>query len=373
MAWLKPAAIAAAVLLAAPVVHAVVDGAAHAATCANPKQMNGFKTCANVEAAEKEGALTVYSPDPETNQAKLHAAFMEMFPKIKVTYIRLQTGALYAKLMAERQANVFQPDVLWLSDMTFVLDFQRRNGWANYESPELGAYRAEHKSSPEGQWAWTGLIIAGIAYNPTQVKPEDAPKSWADSLNPKWKGAINAKVSNSGLQHLTWSMLKQHVAADYWTKFGELQPRAFDSYVQQFDRTVSGQDQIIHTAQYSGYLQFKAKGAPIAFVNPTEGVTAAPYPAGVVDKAAELDRSSTSNSVPSPVGVLKCGILSTASSTLVSISTWLAVRLPHAGTFVVKSSSPAVRPMVVPVETGTFMSPIVLMTMAWVTTLSPLA
>ena len=285
MAWLKPAAIAAAVLLAAPVVHAVVDGAAHAATCANPKQMNGFKTCANVEAAEKEGALTVYSPDPETNQAKLHAAFMEMFPKIKVTYIRLQTGALYAKLMAERQANVFQPDVLWLSDMTFVLDFQRRNGWANYESPELGAYRTEHKSSPEGQWTWTGLIIAGIAYNPTQVKPEDAPKSWADSLNPKWKGAINAKVSNSGLQHLTWSMLKQHVAADYWTKFGELQPRAFDSYVQQFDRTVSGQDQIIHTAQYSGYLQFKAKGAPIAFVNPTEGVTAAPYPAGVVDKA----------------------------------------------------------------------------------------
>jgi iron(III) transport system substrate-binding protein len=95
----------------------------------------------------------------------------------------------------------------------------------------------------------------------------------------------NAKVSNSGLQHLTFEMLKQHVSADYWKKFAELNPRAFDSYVQQFDRTVSGQDQIIHTAQYSGYLQFKAKGAPIAFVNPKEGVTAAPVLTGVVDKA----------------------------------------------------------------------------------------
>jgi iron(III) transport system substrate-binding protein len=247
--------------------------------------MTGFKTCANVEQAEREGALTIYSPDPETNQAKLHSAFMEMFPKIKVTYIRLQTGALYAKLMAERQANVFQPDVLWLSDMTFVLDFQKRNGWARYESPEMAPYRADHKSQPEGFWTWSAVIVAGLAYNPTTIRPADVPKSWSDALDPKWKGVINAKVSNSGLQHLTYEMIKQHVSADYWKKFSELQPRGIDSYVQQFDRTVNGQDQIIHTAQYSGYLQFKAKGAPIAFINPTEGVTAAPYPVGVVDKA----------------------------------------------------------------------------------------
>lgn len=277
MRWLYTTAVAGLALAAAPY--------AQAAPCANPKQMNGFKTCANVEQAEKEGALTVYSPDPETNQARLHGAFMGAFPKIKVTYIRLQTGALYAKLMAERQANVFQPDVLWLSDMTFVLDFERRNGWMRYESPEMAPFRTEHKSQPEGLWTWSGVIVAGLAYNPNTVKAADAPKSWADSLDPKWKGSINAKVSNSGLQHLTYEMLKQHVSADYWKKFGELLPRGFDSYVQQFDRTVNGQDQIIHTAQYSGYLQFKAKGAPIAFINPTEGVTAAPYPVGVVDKA----------------------------------------------------------------------------------------
>ncbi len=277
MNWFRSAAVAATFTLAAP--------AAYAATCANPRQMDGFKTCANVEAAEQEGAVTLYSPDPETNQAVLAKAFMDMFPKIKVTFLRLQTGALYAKLMAERQANVFQPDILTLTDMTFTLDFQKRNGWAKYESPEIVHYTADHMSNPPGQWFWCGVIVAGLAYNPTTVKPEDAPKSWADVLNPRWKGVINAKVSNSGLQHLTYEMLKQHVSPTYWQKFAELQPRAFDSYVQQFDRTVSGQDQVIHTAQYSGYLQFKAKGAPIAFVNPTEGVTAAPVLSGMVDKA----------------------------------------------------------------------------------------
>ena len=270
--------------LAATAFAAILPVAAFAA-CDNPRQMDGFKTCANVEEAEKEGTLVLYSPDPEANQAALMKSFMTAFPKIKASYLRLQTGALYAKLMAERQAHTYQFDVLTLTDMTFVLDFQKRGGWARYESPELAAFTPEHKSQPEGYYMWGAIIIAGIAYNPTTLKPEDAPKSWKDLLNPKWKGAINVKVSNSGLQHEAWLMIKQLYGDDYWKQFATLDPTAFDSYVQQFDRTVSGQDQVICTAQYSGYLQFKDKGAPIAFVNPAEGVIAAPSIMGMVDQA----------------------------------------------------------------------------------------
>jgi iron(III) transport system substrate-binding protein len=247
--------------------------------------MDGFKTCANVEQAEHEGALVLYSPDPESNQAALMAAFHSAFPKIETTYLRLQTGALYAKLMAERQARTYQTDVLMLTDMTFVLDFQKRGGWMHYVSPELSAFKPENRSDPVGYYIWGGIIVTGIAYNPTTVKPEDAPRSWLDLLNPRWKDAINVKVANSGLQHETWLLLKQILGDDYWTKFADQQPRAFDSYVQQFDRTVSGQDMVISTAQYSGYLQFKAKGAPIAYVNPTEGQVAAPTVVGAVDHA----------------------------------------------------------------------------------------
>jgi iron(III) transport system substrate-binding protein len=260
-------------------------GGAWAVACDKPRQMDGFLTCANVEQAEKEGALVLYSPDPEANQNALLNSFMKAFPKINATYLRLQTGALYAKLMAERQAHTYQNDVLTLTDMTFVLDLQKRGGWARYESPELAAFKPDHKSKPEGYYMWGGIIIAGIAYNPTTLKAEDAPKSWKDLLNPKWKDAINVKVSNSGLQHEAWLMMRQIYGDGYWKEFATLNPRAFDSYVQQFDRTVSGQDQVICTAQYSGYLQFKAKGAPIAFVNPPEGLIAAPSVMGAVDQA----------------------------------------------------------------------------------------
>ena len=256
-----------------------------AATCASPRQMDGFKTCADVAKAEEEGALIMYSPDPETNQAGLMAAFNKAFPKIKTNFLRLQTGALYAKLMAERQAKTYTTDILMLTDMTFAQDFQKRKGWMDYTSPENTNLKTEYKSKPEGQFFWGAAIIAGIAYNPTTVKPEDAPKSWADLNNPKWKDNINVKVSNSGLQHETWYLLRRILGESYWTEFAKQNPRAFDSYVQQFDRCVSGQDQIISTAQYSGYLQFKAKGAPIAFVIPPEGMVVTPSLYGVVNEA----------------------------------------------------------------------------------------
>ena len=265
---------------------AVAQGA-----CANPKQMDGFKTCADVAKAEQEGSLVLYSPDPEENSAKLMDAFHQIFPKITTNYIRLQTGALYQKLMTERRAKVYQVDALMLTDMGFVLDFQKRNGYMRYVSPEMAAYNADFKSSPEGYWTWASYIMAGLAYNPKQVKPEDVPKSWKDALNPKFSGSISTKTATSGLEAVTWFELTQLYGDDYFQKLTELKPRGFDSYVQQFDRLISGQDAVAHTAQYSAYLLAKAKGAPIEFVFPEEGMTLTPGVLGLVAEAPHPNAS----------------------------------------------------------------------------------
>ena len=118
--------------------------------CAAPRQMDGFKTCADVAKAEQEGGLVLYSPDPEENSAKLMDAFHKVFPKITTNYIRLQTGALYQKLMTERRAKVYQVDVLQLTDMGFVLDFQKRDGYVRYVSPEMAGYQCRLQEQPGG-------------------------------------------------------------------------------------------------------------------------------------------------------------------------------------------------------------------------------
>jgi iron(III) transport system substrate-binding protein len=255
---------------------------AQAKLCDSPRQMEGFKTCANVDKAEAEGAFVLYSTDPEAGQAKLLASFNKMFPKIKTNYVRLQAGALYAKVLSERQAKSYLVDVIQISDMGMILDFQRRGGFTQYISPEMAAFKPEYKSKPEGYWTWGSVIMAGLAYNPKNVSEAEAPKKWEDLLDPKWKDAINVKVSNSGLQHGVWFMLKPILGMEYFKKFAENKPRAFDSYVQQYGRLVDGQDKVIMGAQYSGYIEFKAKGAPLAFVFPETGVPAVSETYGIV-------------------------------------------------------------------------------------------
>jgi iron(III) transport system substrate-binding protein len=260
--------------------------AENAVVCANPQEIHGFKTCADVSKAEAEGEVVVYATNPEAAEQKVLAVFRGLFPKIKTNYVRLQAGALYAKVLAERQAKSHLVDILQLSDMGMVLDFQlKRSGYLPYVSPQMAAYKPEYKSKPEGSWTWGAIGPAGIAYNPTLVAPADVPKDWHQAIDPKWTDSISVKVSNSGLQHVAWYELRRLYGPDYWKKFAELKPRGFDSYVQQYDRLINQQDKIIHTAQYSGYLEWKAKGAPVGFVAPADGLPATPESWGIVADA----------------------------------------------------------------------------------------
>src|SRR5580704_19603947 len=73
-----------AAMLAAPV------SADDAAPCANPRQLDGFRTCADVAKAEQEGEVVIYSTNPEAGEAKVLAVFNKMFPTIKTNHISLQ-------------------------------------------------------------------------------------------------------------------------------------------------------------------------------------------------------------------------------------------------------------------------------------------
>ena len=71
-----------------------------------------------------------------------------------------------------------------------------------------------YKREPEGYWTWGSIGPAGIAYNPTTVAADEAPKTWEEVLDPKWASAVTVEVSNSRLQHVSWYMLRQHAIRD---------------------------------------------------------------------------------------------------------------------------------------------------------------
>jgi iron(III) transport system substrate-binding protein len=252
----------------------------------SPTRVHDFLTHADVAQAEQEGEIVYYGHDGEAGIDALLEAFRKDFPKIKTNYVRAQTGALHAKITAERSAGRFGVDVLQLSEISpAVVDFQKKGGYDQYFSPEYAAYKAEHQSTPRGYFGWAGVSFAGIAYNRGKVKPEQAPKSWKDILNPTFREGMSAKLSTSGMQHAQWYTLRKLYGNDFWTEFAKLRPRGFDSRAQLFDRLAKGDERVCALAEYAGYTLFREKGAEIEFVAPADGLPATPIFIGVVNKA----------------------------------------------------------------------------------------
>jgi iron(III) transport system substrate-binding protein len=274
---------AGALLAAAPLLGAIRPAAAQSP--AKSTKVLDFHTGADVAKAEQEGEVVYYSHDGEAGIAALLEGFRKDFPKIKTNYVRAQTGALYAKITAERSAGRFGVDVLQLSDISPAIDFQKKGGYEQYVSPEHAAYKPAYQSTPGGHFTWMGVTFAGIAYNRSKVKPEQAPKTWKDILSPAYKDGISAKLSTSGMQHMQWYMLRKLYGADFWPEFAKQRPKGFDARAQLFDRLAKGDDRVCALAEYAGYTLFKEKGAEIDFVSPPDGLPATPALIGVVNRA----------------------------------------------------------------------------------------
>jgi iron(III) transport system substrate-binding protein len=272
------------VLLMAVVITAM--GATFAqAQSKTPKKVLDFYTYADVAKAEQEGELVFYNHENEAGIVAILNAFKKDFPKIKTSYIRAQTGALYTRVLSEQSAGRFLVDALQLSDMAPAFDFQKKGGWEQYVSPEATAYAASYLSNPVGSFFWTAVTFSGIAYNKNKVTAQDAPKGWKDLLDPKWKDGISCKVSSSGTQFAQWYALRNLYGPEFWKEFAKQRPRGFDSRVQMFDRLAKGDDKICAVAEWAGVILYREKGAPIEFVAPADGLTVTPLILGMVNKA----------------------------------------------------------------------------------------
>ena len=116
----------------------------------------------------------------------------QRYPNLKIARSELGAQDAAARIYAEEKAGKHLTDVgsMSVADTALLL---KDNLTARYQTPAtdrvLPQYKQlldpNHKYIP---WLWSEH---GIAYNPTMLKPEDAPKAWFDLCDPKYKGQVS--------------------------------------------------------------------------------------------------------------------------------------------------------------------------------------
>ena len=145
--------------------------------------------------------------------------FETEFPGIAVRVERSGAERIFTRIGQEYSSSIRAVDVVSTSDQSHCIVW-KRNGWlAPYLPQEVAQHFDKAYYDPDGLHVTTRILVSPIAYNTSLVKKEDAPRSFADLLDPKWSGkmvkahpAYSGTIMNSTFQlvrELGWPYLEK--------------------------------------------------------------------------------------------------------------------------------------------------------------------
>lgn len=234
-----------------------------------------------------QSTLTLYTSQPNEDAQQTVSAFQELYPDIKVNWIRDGTTKLMARLQAEMAAGAQTPDLLLIADSVTMEDLKQNGLLQAYKSPQAEVYE-EALYDPEGYYYGTKLITTGIAYH--QQAPSK-PTSWHDLLQPELKGMSTMPsplYSGAALIHLATLTNNPDLGWDYYQglKDNGVMPQGGNGAV--LNALASGSSAYGVLVDYLAVRE-KAKGAPIEFVFPSEGVTMVTEPVAILKDSKNLE------------------------------------------------------------------------------------
>jgi iron(III) transport system substrate-binding protein len=232
------------------------------------------------QALAAEGSLVLYTSQPQTDAQQTIDAFKAEHPDVDISFVRDGTPKIMAKLRAELEAGAPQADLLLIADAVTMEGLKRDDVLMAHEGADVSAY-PEGIHDPAKFWFATKLITTGIVYN---TGAPFVPQSWQDLLEPEAKGLIampSPLASGAALIHtvtLTSNLPEGWGYYEGLAKNGALAEGANGGVL----RAVAGGEKLFGMIVDFMPIREQAKGAPVAFVFPEEGVSAVTEPVAIL-------------------------------------------------------------------------------------------
>jgi iron(III) transport system substrate-binding protein len=243
-------------------------------------------TPALVEAAKKEGKCSFYTAMDLQFAEKLGKDFEVKYPGIHVRVERSGAERVFTRIGQEYSSNVHAVDVVNTADQSHCIVW-KKNGWlAAYLPEEVAKFYDKEYYDADGLHVTTRILVSPIAYNTSLVKAADAPKSFADLLDPKWKGKmVKAHPAYSGTIMNATFQIARDLGWDYLEKLAKQSVLQVQSATDSPKKIALGERAVM--VDGAGYLVIRDKeaGKPVDVVYPAEGTPLATGPSAVFKAA----------------------------------------------------------------------------------------
>jgi iron(III) transport system substrate-binding protein len=238
-----------------------------------------------IEAAKKEGKVVFYTAIDLQVSEKIGKAFEAAYG---VTLSVERTGGerIFQRVGQERANKVYAVDVMDASDQALFITWKREGVLESFMPAEVAAKWPADQRDPDGAFASPRFTLMPIAYNTKLVAAADAPKSFADLLDPKWAGKIvKAHPGYSGGIVTSTFQTARDLGWSYFERLGKQRVMQVQSATEPPKKLSLG-ERAVEADGLEYVLNFlKEKGDPIEIVYPSEGTPFIPGCAAIAKNA----------------------------------------------------------------------------------------
>jgi iron(III) transport system substrate-binding protein len=226
--------------------------------------------------ARREGRLTIYTTG--TQIQPLIDRFRQKYPFLRIQMPRASSVEVAVKVTQEYAAGVFLVDAFELNADGLVLP--RDQGVLQpFASPEADNF--EPNAIEAGHhWISVRESYTGIGFNTTKIPTSQAPRTYEDLLDPKWKGKMAVSATTGTAGNWVGAMVVTR-GADFVRKLGQQDIRVYQLAGRALaNLMIAGEVALSPTIYQSHVAASRAQGAPLAWN--------APVPVPVTDTSVAL-------------------------------------------------------------------------------------
>jgi iron(III) transport system substrate-binding protein len=239
-----------------------------------------------IEAARKEGQVAYYSALELNVAERLGKLFEAKYPGIAVRVERSGAERIFQRIAQEQASHINAVDVANSTDPAHYLDWKKNDWLAPYLPDDVAKYFPADQVDPDGMYATACGWIEAIGYNTDLVKSADAPKSYADLLDAKWRGKIvKAHPGYSGAIMTATFLLARDLGWPYLEKLAQQKVMQVQSAADPPKKILLGERAIMADGNDYNLLLLKNQGRPVESVYATEGSPLIIVPSGVFRSA----------------------------------------------------------------------------------------
>jgi iron(III) transport system substrate-binding protein len=193
---------------------------------------------------------------------------------------------VFQRIGQEYSSRIYAVDVVNSSDAAHFIVWKREGILQPFVPEDVAKHYKPEQSDADGQFAGFRVGLSVIGYNTNLVKKEDAPKSFADLLDPKWAGKlVKAHPGYSGTIMTATHQMTRDLGWEYLERLAKQRVMQVQSASDPPKKLDLGERAVQADGNEYNLLQIKDKKGPVEIVYAPEGTPLIVGPNGIFKNA----------------------------------------------------------------------------------------